>query len=66
MDLLIIGDFSGTPFQRLKGIDIPPGYEGIMLTPEEIIKMKNHNSRFISEAFREGLVIRDDYSLFKR
>ena len=35
VDLLIIGDFTGNPLQRLKNIDLPAGFEAILLTPEE-------------------------------
>jgi len=45
-------------------MDLPPGYEAMMLTTYEIIKMKNHNSKFIGDAFRNGIVVRDDYNLF--
>jgi predicted nucleotidyltransferase len=58
VDLLIIVNFSGSPVQRLKLMHLHPGYEAIMLTTDEIIKMKNRNSRFTGDAFRDGIVIR--------
>ena len=64
IDLLIIGDFKGNPLERLKNIDFPPGYETIMLTPEEINKMKSKNDKFITDALKDGVVLRDDFSIF--
>ena len=64
IDLLIIGNFSGNPLERLKNIDFPPGYETIMLTPEEINKMKMKNDKFITDALKDDVVLRDDLRLF--
>jgi len=58
VDLLIIVNFSGSTVQRLKLMDLPLGYEAIMLTRDEIIKMKNRNSRFTGDAFRDGMMVR--------
>lgn len=62
IDLLIIGDFKGNPLERLKDIDFPPGYETIMLTPEEINKMKN--DKFITDALKDGVTLRDNLRIF--
>ena len=64
IDLLIIGDFKGDPLERLKSIDFPPGYEAITLTPEEINKMKMNNDRFITDALKDGVILRDDLGIF--
>ena len=58
VDLLIIVNFSGSNVQRLKLMDLPLGYEAIMLKRDEIIKMKNRNSRFTGDAFRDGMIVR--------
>jgi predicted nucleotidyltransferase len=63
-DLLIIGNFTGNPIERLRNIDFPPGYETIMLTPEEINKMKMKNDRFITDALKDGVILRDDLGIF--
>ena len=63
IDLLIIGDFKGNPLERLEDIDFPPGYETIMLTPEEINKMKMKNDKFITDALKDGVTLRDDFSI---
>ena len=64
IDLLIISNFSGNPLERLKDIDFPPGYETIMLTPEEINKMKMKNDKFITDALKDGVTLRDDLRIF--
>ena len=35
-----------------------------MLTPEEINKMKSKNDRFITDALKDDVVLRDDLRLF--
>ena len=64
IDLLIIGNFNGNPLERLKSIDFPSGYEAIMLTPEEINKMKMKNDRFIIDALKDGVILSDDLGIF--
>ena len=64
IDILIIGDFQGNPLQRLKNIDFPPGYATIFLTMDEVNKLKSKNSKFIKDAFNDGIILRDDYLLF--
>jgi hypothetical protein len=58
VDLPIIINFSGSNVQRLKLMDLPLGYEAIMFTGDEIIKMKFRNSRFTGDAFRDGMIVR--------
>ncbi len=60
VDLLIIAEFRGNPLHRLKNIDFPPGYETILLTPGEVEIMKNKKNKFILDAFKEGIVLRND------
>lgn len=64
VDLLIIGEFSGTPLERLKNFDLPEGYEAILLTPDELSKKRNKNDLFVKESFKNGVTIRDDLHLF--
>ena len=64
IDLLIIGNFNGNPLERLKNIDFPSGYEIIMLTPEEINKMKMKSDKFITDALKDGVILRDDSGIF--
>ncbi len=58
--------FQGDPLERLKSLDLPPGYEAIMLAPEEVSKMQRTHSKFIADALRKGVVIRYDFGLFSR
>ncbi len=60
VDLLVIADFHGNPLQRLKYIDFPSGYETILLTPGEVEIMKNKKNKFILDAFKEGIILRND------
>ena len=63
VDLLIIGEFSGTPVERLKNFNLPSGYEAILLTADEVAKKKEKNDRFIVESFQSGVIVRDDLHL---
>lgn len=63
LDLLIIEDFCGNPLERLKNIDLPAGYEAILLAPEEFNNRKGKNDGFIKEVLQHGIVVRDDFGL---
>ena len=65
MDLIIVDDFSGSPIQRLKNLDFPPGYEVIPLTLNEIMQMKKKNNKLISDAFKYGVLLRDDFNILE-
>lgn len=67
VDLLIISDFKeNNPVDRLRSIDFPPGYEIIPLNVREVEKMCSKGSKFIQDAFREGVVLRDDLGIINR
>ena len=66
VDVMIIGDFNGSPLDRLKNIDFPLGYEIIPLTEEEFYKMKNRNNKLVKDALAEGVILRDDLHIFCR
>ena len=63
IDLLIVGNFDSNPLKRLKNIDFPPGYETILLTPDEVRRMAGKNNKFINDAFSQGIVLRDDFEI---
>jgi predicted nucleotidyltransferase len=63
VDLLIIGEFNGTPLERLKNFNLPPGYEAILLTPDKVAKRMKMNERFISDSFENGVIIKDHLHL---
>lgn len=66
VDLLIIGHFVGNPLERLKAIDLPAGYEAILLTPDEFTARSKKNDRLIRESLLNGVVLRDDFSLMNK
>ena len=63
VDILIIGNFSGNPVERINSIDFPPGYEIIPLNMEELNKKIAKNDKFIIDSFRDGVVLRDDFNI---
>jgi hypothetical protein len=63
VDILIIGNFSGNPVERINGIDFPPGYEIIPLNIEELNKKLTKNNKFIRDSFRHGVILRDDFNI---
>ncbi len=63
IDILIIGNFSGNPVERLKNIDFPPGYEIIPLNMEELNKKLIKKDKFIIDSFRDGIILRDDFNI---
>ena len=63
VDLLIIGEFKGTPVERLKNFDLPEGYEAILLTSDELNSKRGKNDRFIKESFKNCVIVRDDLHL---
>ena len=63
VDILIIGEFSGSPLERLKNLNPPPGYDDILLTADEVAKKRKKSDRFIVESFESGVIIRDDLHL---
>ena len=66
IDLLVVGNFkNANPVERFKEIDFPPGYDLILLKPEEFEKMKRKNNKFIADTYNEGVVLRDDFKLFE-
>lgn len=64
IDLIIIGDFKGSPLDRLKAIDFPAGYEVIPLTIDEFHKMKNKKNKLVVDAIKDGVKLRDDFHIF--
>ncbi|MHB8361055.1 MAG: nucleotidyltransferase domain-containing protein [Thermoplasmataceae archaeon] len=64
VDLLIISEFVGNPVRRSENIDFPAGYELILITPDEVSIMKLKKSKFLSDSFKDGIVLRDDFLYF--
>ena len=61
--LLISDDFKGAPIERLKVLDIPPGYQVIPLAPKEYRKLLAKKNPLATEANESGAVLRDDLGL---
>lgn len=62
VDLLVVSPvFRGVRvIDRLLGIDTPPGYEVIAVTPEELERMIAKKNPLVVDASRHGIVLRDD------
>ena len=65
IDILLISDLKGNPIERLREIDYPPGFQVIPLTPKEFQRLIEKGERLMVEAKRHGVVLRDDYELFR-
>jgi len=64
--LLISEDFAGRPPDRLKNIDVPPGYQVIALTYKEFKTLMGRRERIVIEAIEYGIVLRDDLKIFPK
>ncbi|MEM1582653.1 MAG: nucleotidyltransferase domain-containing protein [Candidatus Bathyarchaeia archaeon] len=65
VDILVISeDFVGSPLERLKGLDAPPGYQVIALTPREFKVLLMRGEPMVKEATEYGVVLRDDLNIF--
>lgn len=63
VDVLVVGEFSGSPLERLGDIDAPPGFEVIPLTPAEFVERISKRDPLALEALTSGVVVRDDFGL---
>lgn len=64
--LLISEDFMGGPIERLKALDIPPGYQAIPLTPKEFRRLQEKKNQLAKEANEYGIILRDDLGLLRQ
>jgi len=60
--LLVSEELNGNPIERLKALDIPPGFQVIPLTPKEYRKLTLKRNPII-EAAENGVVLRDDFKI---
>ena len=58
--MLISEDFTGGPIQRLKPLDILPGYQVIPLTPNEFRSLLARKNPLATDVIEHGIVLRDD------
>jgi len=63
IDIIIIADFKGSPLERLKQVDISPGYEIIPLTTNELLRLLKRNNPLAMEIIYNGIILRDDYKI---
>jgi len=65
IDVVVIAGFKGNPVERLRGIEHPPGFEVIPLTPEEFAVLLSKRNPLTLEALERGVVLRDDLNFRK-
>lgn len=63
--IIITDDIEGYPLERLSKIDIPPGYEVVIWTTNELRKMLEKRNPLAIEALKNGILLRDDLEIFK-
>ena len=61
--LLISEEFKGNPIERLKALDIPPGFQVIPITLNEFKKLLTKRSQLAIEATKHGVILRNDLKL---
>jgi len=67
VDVLVLSKkFKGNPLERLKALDIPPGFQIIPLNLNEFKKLLNKKNPIVMDAFNFGIVLRDDFKLVER
>ncbi|MEZ0345248.1 MAG: nucleotidyltransferase domain-containing protein [Infirmifilum sp.] len=63
VDLVVIGEFRGSPLKRIQAIEAPPGFEVIPLTPGEALAAARKKNPLIQELVEKGVVLRDDLGI---
>ncbi|MEM3820107.1 MAG: nucleotidyltransferase domain-containing protein [Nitrososphaerota archaeon] len=64
VDILHISDtFRGTPLDRLKNLDPPPGFQIIPINIEEFKALLRKRDILVEEALRHGIILRDDFQI---
>lgn len=64
IDVVVISDeLRGNPVERLRNIDAPPGFEVILLTPQEFKELLKKENPIAIEFVRYGVIVRDDYGI---
>ncbi|MEM1558569.1 MAG: nucleotidyltransferase domain-containing protein [Candidatus Bathyarchaeia archaeon] len=65
VDIVLISDLTGTPLEKLKRIDYPPGFEVIPLTLAEFLTLLRRGNPMATEAVEKGIILRDDFNIAK-
>lgn len=64
VDILIVTDeIAGSPLERLRKINTPPGYDIVVWTLDEFKTMLKKKNPLASEAVETGVFLRDDYGI---
>lgn len=63
VDVVVVGDFRGSPIERLRAVDAPPGFEVIPLTKEELIGRIKRGDPLAVDLVNYGVLVRDDLGL---
>ncbi len=61
--VLITEELGGSPLERLRRVEHPPGYEVVVWTPSEFASMLGRGNPLALEVVNNGIILRDDYSL---
>ncbi len=66
VDIVIVSnDLKGSPLERLKEIEYPPGFEVIPLTTDELQILLRKNNPIALDIKHYGIILRDDLGLSK-
>jgi len=63
VDIVLISELTGSPLDRLKKINYPPGFEVIPLTLDEFLRMLKKKNPIAVEAIERGVILRDDFNI---
>lgn len=67
VDILLISNvFKGNPLDRLRSINMPPGFQAIPINLEEFNTLKMKGDILVREALKYGIVLRDDLQLLRK
>lgn len=66
VDILLAAVFRGNPVERLRLVDMPPGFQVIPLTEGELLRLLRKGSPMAVEAMKIGVVLRDDLKLVSK
>lgn len=64
IDVVVVSDeLRGSPLERLRQISIPPGFEVIPVTLEELKRLLERRNPIAVELLENGVIVRDDYNI---
>ena len=63
--MVLVSELTGSPLDRLRRVDHPPGFEVIPLTPAEFLSLLEKRNPVALEAVGKEVFLRDDFNLEK-